>query len=56
MHHREEHLRDLNAQLVNEATYRDGRRVRQVKAEIADEQKALKILYEHWEEAVELNW
>ena len=36
-------------------TYGDGERVRQVHADIAEEQAALSTLYEHWEEASELN-
>jgi ATP-binding cassette subfamily F protein 3 len=53
---RETRIEQLNAELGQEATYRSGDRVRQVKAEIAQEQELLKTLYEHWEEAAELNW
>jgi len=52
---REAHLESLHHALTQPDTYRDGQRVRQIRAEIAAEQEALKQLYEHWEEAVELN-
>ena len=35
---------------------RDGQRVRELKAQLETEQTTLKELYEHWEEAAELNW
>jgi hypothetical protein len=34
---------------------RDGRKVREVQERIAAEQASLATLYEHWEEATELN-
>jgi hypothetical protein len=30
--------------------------VREIRAGLAEEQAALKKLYEHWEEASEMNW
>ena len=43
-------------QLLTEQTVlRDGERVKELKAEIAAAEKALESLYEHWDEAVELN-
>ncbi len=42
--------------MSDQATFRDGGRVRALKQEIADQQSALKKLYEHWEEASEMNW
>jgi ATP-binding cassette subfamily F protein 3 len=54
--HRETYIKQLNDELLDEATYRDGNRVRQVKTLIANEEAAVKELYEHWEEANELNW
>jgi len=53
---REATIARLHQELGEEATYRDGNRVRQIKIEIAQQQEAVKGLYEHWEEAVELNW
>jgi ATP-binding cassette subfamily F protein 3 len=53
---RESRLEDLHGALADPDTHRDGDRVRQIKSDITEEQAALKTLYEHWEEAVELNW
>ena len=41
---------------ADQATFRDGGRVRAIKQELAEQQSALKKLYEHWEEASEMNW
>jgi ATP-binding cassette, subfamily F, member 3 len=46
----------LQCELADPNVLRDGTRVRQVKAQIENHQAAIKDLYEHWEEAVELNW
>ncbi|HKD37399.1 MAG TPA: ABC-F family ATP-binding cassette domain-containing protein [Pirellulales bacterium] len=51
----ETRLDELNSALADPQTHREGQRVRQVKAEIAAVQESLRSLYEHWEEAVELN-
>jgi ATP-binding cassette subfamily F protein 3 len=51
----ETRLEELNAALADPQTHRDGDRARQVKADIATAQESLRALYEHWEEAVELN-
>jgi ATP-binding cassette subfamily F protein 3 len=53
---RESALEGLHAALADPATHRDAARVRQVKSEIGDNQERLAFLYEHWEEATELNW
>jgi ATP-binding cassette subfamily F protein 3 len=53
---RESRLKKLHATLAEPATHRDGGQVRRIKAEIAEEQEALSTLYEHWDEAAELNW
>ena len=53
---REACIEKLHRQLAHGETYRNGQRVRQIMAEVAEQQEALKILYEHWEEAAELNW
>jgi ATP-binding cassette subfamily F protein 3 len=51
----ETHLDELNAAVADPQTHRDGDRVRHVKAEIAAVQDSLRALYDHWEEAVEMN-
>ena len=52
---REARVEQCHAELVEPRTLRDGDRVRQLKAQIADEQEKLRTLYEHWEEAAEMN-
>ena len=52
----ETRLEQLHAALALPETHRDGDRVREVKAELAEVQEALETLYAHWEEAIELNW
>ena len=49
-------LKDLQDQLASGETHRDGERVRRIMAEIAEHEESLRTLYEHWEEASELNW
>ncbi len=53
---RETRIEELHQLLAKPEILRDGERVRQIKAEIAEQQEALEQLYAHWEEAVELNW
>jgi len=53
---RETSLEELHQQLAQGETHRDGNLVRRIKAEIARQRQALRTLYEHWEEATELNW
>jgi len=53
---RESCLEELQRELAEPDVLRDGDRVRHVKARIEQEQAALRALYEHWEEATELNW
>jgi ATP-binding cassette subfamily F protein 3 len=50
---REGRIVELQAQLLLPEVLRDGRRVKQVQTAIADEQQAVRTLYEHWEEAAE---
>ncbi len=50
---RESRVEQLQTELVSPEVLRDGRRVKEVQAAIADEQQAVKTLYEHWEEAAE---
>ena len=53
---RETCVETLQGELAQPEVLRDGERVRQVRLRIEEEQAALKGLYEHWEEASELNW
>ncbi len=52
---RESRVEALHAELATPEALRDGQRVRQIQAEIVEQQAALKSLYPHWEEASELN-
>ena len=45
----------VGAQKMLPEVLRDGRRVKELQAELAEEQEALERLYEHWEEASERN-
>lgn len=53
---REAHVQELHQSLADPAVLRDGAKVRSLMALIEDEQANVKQLYEHWEEAAELNW
>ena len=53
---REARVEELHAALAEPETHREAHRVRQIKQEIAEQQDTLKTLYEHWEEATDLNW
>jgi ATP-binding cassette, subfamily F, member 3 len=53
---RETLLQEFQNELALPETLRNGDRVRSITAKIAEEQEALKTLYEHWNEATELNW
>ena len=51
----EARLAQLHEQLSNPELYRDGQRVKESRAACDELQQELARLYEHWEEAVELN-
>jgi ATP-binding cassette subfamily F protein 3 len=51
----ESRVQNLQAELNNPDLYRDGPRVRLIKQNYEEEQARLAELYEHWEEALELN-
>ena len=51
----EEKLQNLQDQMLDPQVLRDGRRVKEVQQEIEQMQASLAQLYEHYEEAVELN-
>ena len=53
---RETQLGQLQQQLTEGDTHRDGSLVRQIKTDIDEQEQLLATLYEHWEEATELNW
>jgi ATP-binding cassette subfamily F protein 3 len=55
IHRREAEIEECHFSLAQPEVFRDGDRVREVKARIAELQASLPSLYEHWEEAVELN-
>ncbi|MFZ5830286.1 MAG: ABC transporter C-terminal domain-containing protein [Planctomycetota bacterium] len=52
---REMRIASLHDELNQGAVRGDGQRVRSIQTEIAEVQQALQTLYEHWEEATELN-
>ncbi len=52
---RESRVEQLQNQLVDPEVLRSGARVRELQAELSAEQTQLAQLYEHWEEATELN-
>lgn len=52
---REARIGEINQLLTQGETHRDGRLVKQLQAELAEQQAALALLYEHWEEAAELS-
>ncbi len=52
---REAQIEQLHAALADPQVLRDGQRVKQIKADLEEQQAALPRLYEHWEEASELN-
>ena len=52
---REQRIEQLHELFTSEAVLRDGARMKQLKAEVDEHQAQLPRLYEHWEEASELN-
>ena len=53
---RETHLQTLNDEILKPENLRDGAKMKELQAEIKEEEEKIKTLYEHWEEASELNW
>ncbi len=51
----ESQLEQLHHELTQPHVLRDGRRVKEIQAKIDEQQQLLHRLYEHWEEASELN-
>jgi ATP-binding cassette subfamily F protein 3 len=52
---REARIEELHALFASEAVLRDGGKVKELKAELDEHEAALPLLYEHWEEAAEMN-
>jgi ATP-binding cassette subfamily F protein 3 len=55
IHQRETKVEELQATMLLPEVLRDGRRVKQLQSDIEQEKQLLATLYEHWEEAAELN-
>jgi ATP-binding cassette subfamily F protein 3 len=55
IHEREARIEELHQALASTEVLRDGERVKQAKSELDEQSKTLAHLYEHWEEAAELN-
>jgi ATP-binding cassette subfamily F protein 3 len=55
IHKQEARQQELIALYSDEAVLRDGNRVKQIQAELSDLEAGLPKLYEHWEEALEMN-
>ncbi|MDO4584221.1 MAG: ABC-F family ATP-binding cassette domain-containing protein [Planctomycetia bacterium] len=53
---RETLVENIQQDLLRPDILRNGEKVRQLQAELQEEQSTLQTLYEHWEEATELNW
>ncbi len=56
IHQREARIEELHRLLGLPETHRDGAEVRKLKIEVQHQTEAVAELYEHWEEAAELNW
>ena len=55
IHERESAIEHINEALIDPAVLRNGEQVRALKLELSTQQETLARLYEHWEEAAELN-
>ncbi|MBQ2683549.1 MAG: ATP-binding cassette domain-containing protein [Thermoguttaceae bacterium] len=53
---RETRVMELNEELLKPEVVRDGEKMKRINQELTEEQEKIKLLYEHWEEASELNW
>jgi ATP-binding cassette subfamily F protein 3 len=52
---REARIQELHQLFGADEIVRDGAKIKQLRTELADHESALPVLYEHWEEAVDLN-
>jgi ATP-binding cassette subfamily F protein 3 len=55
IHQRERRIAELHELMTSPDALRDGVRARQLATELEEQQQKLLQLYEHWEEATELN-
>ncbi|MFO0869000.1 MAG: ABC-F family ATP-binding cassette domain-containing protein [Pirellulales bacterium] len=55
IHEREARLTELHTLMATPEVLRDGRRVKELSNELSSQESTLAQLYEHWEEALELN-
>jgi ATP-binding cassette subfamily F protein 3 len=55
IHERESRVVELHELMASPEVLRDGNRIKSLAAELSEQQTALPRLYEHWEEAAELN-
>jgi ATP-binding cassette, subfamily F, member 3 len=55
IHQREARIEELHQLFGNEEVLRDGTRIRELKVELEQHEWSLPLLYEHWEEATDLN-
>ncbi|MGI6402179.1 MAG: ABC-F family ATP-binding cassette domain-containing protein [Thermoguttaceae bacterium] len=53
---RETQIQTLTEDMLKPENVRDGDKMRELQLQIEQEDKAIKLLYEQWEEASELNW
>ena len=53
---RETRVMELNEELLKPEVVRDGEKMKRINQELNEEQEKIKLLYEHWDEASELNW
>ena len=53
---RETHIQTLNEDMLKPEVLRNGEKIKELQAQLKEEEDAIKQLYEHWEEASELNW
>ena len=49
-------IEELHEEMASPEALRDGIRIRELNTEVEETKEALKTLYEHWEEATDLNW
>jgi ATP-binding cassette, subfamily F, member 3 len=55
IHRQEARIQELHAAFVSPEVVRDGSRMKQIQTELSELEASLPRLYEHWEEALEMN-
>ncbi len=53
---RETHMQTIAEDMLKPENLRDGAKMKELQEQLREEEAAIKQLYEHWEEASELNW